>query len=140
MFTLLFSGITSTATRPIGRPRSYGSVCGTTGVPLRLDLAAAKERYLAKYGHRRGDRNLYRFFVNDQEPEILDWMRAGAAPMSEAEIRHFFVEHSDLLERATPAERMYLQSRYLSYDFNRVFLDAELAAGPVPKEQEVRRW
>jgi hypothetical protein len=111
---------------PIGEARSYGSVCGTTGVPLRLDLTTAEARYRERYDGRPGSHNLYRMFINNEEPAPLAWLRASQTRMSESEFRHFMVERSDLLERAGAGNRMYLQSRYLSYDFDRIFLEAGL--------------
>jgi hypothetical protein len=126
--------------RPLGEARSYGSVCGTTGVPLRLDLTSAPKAYFAKYGARRGDRNLYRFFLNEQEDELLKWMRGGQRAMSEAELRDFLVERTDLLERATPEERMYLQGRYLAHDFDRIFVEAEIGSGRTSVIRRRLRW
>ena len=110
----------------IGETRSYDAVNGAPAVPLRLDLLTAEERYCEKFGRLSGRGNLHAFFVNDQEPAILEWLQACRRPMSEEDLRHFMVERSDLLERAGPAERMYLQSRYLACDFERMFLEAEV--------------
>ncbi len=111
---------------PIGETRAYESVNGAPAAPLRLDLLAAEQRYRERFGGLSGRGNLYAFFVNGEEPAILDWLRASRRPMSEEDLRHFMVERSDLLERASPAERMYLQSRYLACDFERMFLEAEV--------------
>ncbi len=111
---------------PIGEPRPYAAVNGVTAVPMRLDLVTAEARYRERFGHLSGRANLHAFFVNCDEPAILDWLRAGQRPMSEAELRYFMVERSDLLERAAPADRMYLQGRYLACDFERIFVEAEV--------------
>jgi hypothetical protein len=111
---------------PIGETRPYDAVNGVPAVPMRLDLLSAEARYRAKFGGLSGRANLHAFFVNDQEPAILDWLRSVRRPMSEADLRHFMVERSDLLERASADDRMYLQSRYLACDFERMFLEAEV--------------
>jgi len=113
---------------PIGETRSYDAVNGALAVPLRLDLLSAEARYREKFGRLSGAGNLHAFFVNDQEPAILEWLRASRRAMSEADLRHFMVERSDLLERASSADRMYLQGRYLACDFERMFLEAEVIA------------
>ncbi|HOX07178.1 MAG TPA: hypothetical protein PK280_12310 [Planctomycetota bacterium] len=111
---------------PIGETRPYDAVNGVLASPLRLDLLTAEDRYREKFGRMSGPGNLHAFFVNDQEPAILDWLRSGRRPMSEEDLRHFMVERSDLLERASADDRMYLQSRYLACDFERMFLEAEV--------------
>ncbi|HOX05778.1 MAG TPA: hypothetical protein PK280_05205 [Planctomycetota bacterium] len=109
---------------PIGETRAYGSVNGAEAVPLRLDLLRAEELYRQAFGGRSGRANLHAFFVGDDEPAILDWLGRERTPLSEADLRYFFAERSDILGRVTPAERLHLQDCYLAYD-----LEAATAPG-----------
>lgn len=101
----------------IGAARSYGSVSGTTGVPLRLDLTTVEARYAAKYGFRSGVRNLHRYFFSDKRPEILRWLDSTRTKMSDEDIRYFFAEQSERLALATEAERAHLIQLYPGCDF-----------------------
>lgn len=47
---------------------------------------------------------------------IVRELKRMLAPMSERELRHFFVEESPLLEHATPEERDYILSCYPGYE------------------------
>jgi hypothetical protein len=110
---------------PLGEAKSYKSLNGLQTVPLRLDLLKAEERYRAKFGGLPGHRNLYRFFINEEEPATLDWLRQERRPMSAAEFRHFFMEQTGIYHEAAPEDRLYLQSCYLAYDLDSVFASAE---------------
>ena len=111
--------------QPIGPVRECGSVSGTPGIPLRLDLTTAEERYAAKYGFRSGNRNLYRMFLSGNRPAILDWMDAVHCPMTEDEFRYFFVEQSDRLAGTTVGERFHLRRGYPDFDFDRMLSTGE---------------
>ncbi|MBA4388711.1 MAG: hypothetical protein C0404_12070 [Verrucomicrobia bacterium] len=100
----------------IGEARTYGSVSGTTGVPLRLDLTTAEARYAARYGARSGSRNLYSQFVNGNRAAILRWLNAMDTTMSEDDLRYFLVEQSDRLLQATDGERFHLRRCYPEID------------------------
>lgn len=110
----------------IGEPRSIDSVQGAPGVPLCLDLNGTSTRYQERYGHRAGLRNLFSFFTGGTEA-LLEMIRRQSRPFSEEELRYFFVEKTTLLERADSDQRRYLQECYLAYDFDGLFLTADLS-------------
>ena len=109
---------------PLGQPRQYGSVQGTTGVPMKLDLRTAEQRYMKKYDHRKGVKNLYRLFINDEEPAILQWLQESGQKMTEDQVRLFLVEYTALLQRASRTQRAYIRSRYPEYALDRMFIEA----------------
>lgn len=61
----------------MGEVKPYDAVCGAPAVPLRLDLATAEERCCARWGE-----SLYPFFINSDEPAILDWLREERIPLT----------------------------------------------------------
>ena len=81
-------------------------------VPLRLDLEGVEERYRRRYGHRAGERNLYRFFVNEDEPEILEWLRSRRRPLDAEEAEYLLVGKTGLLEKADEAARRFMIETY----------------------------
>ena len=101
---------------PLGEARRYRSLNGLETVPLRLDLTTVEERYRKRFDCLPKPRNLYRFFINDQEASILDWLRQQRRPMSENDFRYFFQEESNLYDKASPEDRLFLQSCYLPFD------------------------
>lgn len=86
----------------------------------RLDLAAAPERYERHYGSQSGDRNLHRFFVNDEMPGLLDWLRRQRRPLDFADLVYFGVEMSEVLKAAGPLARARLQDRYMLDDWEQL--------------------
>ena len=103
---------------PLGAPRPYRTVAGTIGVPLRLDLTTADERYGSRYG--RADGSLYSFFTNSRDQQ-LKWLERPRVPLSPSELRYFFVEHSDAFLNAGSVERTYLSMRYPTLDWDNLF-------------------
>ncbi len=81
-------------------------------VPLRLDLTTAEQRHRERYGHRRGARNLFRFFVNEQEPEILEWLRDSRRHLAPEDIRYLFAERTGLLGKVDEATRRLIHESY----------------------------
>jgi hypothetical protein len=114
----------------IGPERNYDIVNGKVieTVPLRLDLTSAEERCRSRFGHLAGARNLYRFFINDEEPFILDWLRRERRPMSAAEFRYFFIERTRIYEDASPDERLFLRRCHLAYEPDPALAYAEVGA------------
>lgn len=101
----------------LGEPKAYGSVRGAVAVPMRLDLLGAEETYRSKADLKPTARSFYGYFLDEkQRPELMAWLRRERRPMSEAELRHFFVERTGLLREMTPEQRMYLQGCFLTYD------------------------
>jgi len=43
-------------------------------------------------------------------------IRRSIRPMTESQLRHFFLERTDLFLRAQPAQLSYLAERYLPYE------------------------
>jgi len=101
---------------PLGEARSYRSLNGLETVPMRLDLLRAEDLYREKFGRLPGPKNLYRFFINDEDPAILDWLRCERRPMSSEDFRHFFMEQTRIYEEASQEDRLVLNSCYLSRD------------------------
>ncbi|MHC4917270.1 MAG: N-acyl amino acid synthase FeeM domain-containing protein, partial [Planctomycetota bacterium] len=65
---------------------------GSLTVPMRLDLETALERHRERSARLPAEHELYRFFVNDREPEVLKWLRGKRRPLSAADVRGLFVE------------------------------------------------
>lgn len=86
----------------------------------RLDLALAPERYARHYGSQPGERNLHRFFVNEEVPGLLDWLRRQRRPLAFADLVYFGVEMSEVLKTAGPQARARLQDRYLLEDWEQL--------------------
>lgn len=86
----------------------------------RLDLARAPERYARHYGRQPGERNLHCFFVNDEVPGLLDWLRRQRRPLAFADLVYFGVEMSEVLKAAGPQARARLQDRYLLEDWEQL--------------------
>ena len=112
---------------PLGEARSYESLNGLETVLLRLDLLKGEERFRAKFGGLAGSKNLYNFFINDDEPVILEWLRRERRPMSAREFQHFFMEQTNIYNEATPEQRLILQDYYLAYDLESAIASAECA-------------
>lgn len=86
----------------------------------RLDLALAPERYERHYGSQSGERNLHRFFVNDEVPGLINWLRRQRRTLAFADLVYFGVEMSDVLKAAGPQARARLQDRYLLEDWEQL--------------------
>jgi hypothetical protein len=101
----------------MGEPHSYGAVAGAVAVPMRLDLLSVEAAYRSKAELKPTARRFYGYFLDEeQRPALLAWLRRERRPMSEADLRHFFVERTGLLRELGPEQRMYLQGCYLTYD------------------------
>jgi len=114
---------------PLGEARSYASVGETVGVPMRLDVSSAKERYRLREARRPGRSSIFELFFDDQEAEIVDWLRSEERPMTEDQLAHFFAENSDLLRNAGAAELACLRELYAACGLERA-----LASRPVAQQ------
>ena len=99
-----------------GVERPYGKVGGAPAAPLRLDLETAEARYQARYGHLEGERNLYRFFINACEPEMLEWIRRHRQPLDQASFQRHFQRERPLLDGALHEHRNFIEVQYLACD------------------------
>jgi hypothetical protein len=116
----------------LGEPRAYGSVRGAVAVPMRLDLLGAEDTYRRTAALKPAARSFYGYFLDEaQRPALLAWLRRERRSMSEADLRYFFVERTELLRAMTAEQRMYLQGCYLHYD-----LEAS-PEGPGDKTEEL---
>jgi len=84
----------------------------TLSIPLRLRLDTAEEVFEKRYGQRRGSKNIFRFFVNETQNDILSWLDASTKPLSAADVRYLLVEKSSLLERSDEATRRLILDLY----------------------------
>lgn len=114
----------------LGPPRVHPRVNGTVGCLEALSLDLAEELILRERGPEargRPARTLYRDFVpRHREKELADVSRRNMRPMTERELRYFFVEQTDIFVRATPRQLAYIAERYLPYE---VPWSAPLAVG-----------
>jgi hypothetical protein len=68
---------------------------------VRLDLETMKERYRQRYARATGRRNLYRwFFQNEDEPDVVDWLRRSRRPMTTEELYYFGAKRTTILSKA----------------------------------------
>lgn len=81
-------------------------------VPLRLRLDTAEELFKKRYGQRRGSKNIFRFFVNETQDDILSWLDASTKQLSAADVRYLLVEKSTLLMRSDEATRRHILDLY----------------------------
>ncbi|HNB80318.1 MAG TPA: hypothetical protein PLT94_17465 [Rhodocyclaceae bacterium] len=81
-------------------------------VPLRLRLDTAEAVFERRYGQRRGSKNIFRFFVNETQDEILSWLRASTKPLTPADVRYLLTERSTVLTRSDEATRRLILAFY----------------------------
>jgi hypothetical protein len=81
-------------------------------VPLRLDLTRAERMHRERAERGHGEQNLYDFFVNEQEPEVLEWLRSRRRPLSVEDVRRLFSEKTKLIEKVDEATRRLILSLY----------------------------
>lgn len=95
-------------------PDPADASCGDSAlaVPLRLRLDTAEETFQGRYGERRGSKNIYRFFVNETQDEILSWLRSSIKPLSAADVHYLLAERSTLLARSDEATRRLILGFY----------------------------
>ena len=67
----------------------------------RLNLETMKERYEQRYARAKGRRNLYRwFFQNEDEPDMVDWLRRSRSPMTTEDLYYFGAQKTNILAKA----------------------------------------
>ena len=67
----------------------------------RLNLETMKERYRDRYARAKGRRNLYRwFFQNEDEPDMVDWLRRSRSPMTTEDLYYFGAKKTNILAKA----------------------------------------
>jgi hypothetical protein len=67
----------------------------------RLNLETMKERYEQRYARAMGRRNLYRwFFQNEDEPDMVDWLRRSRSPMTTEDLYYFGAKKTNILAKA----------------------------------------
>jgi hypothetical protein len=67
----------------------------------RLNLETMKERYEQRYSRAMGRRNLYRwFFQNEDEPDMVDWLRRSRSPMTTEDLYYFGAKKTNILAKA----------------------------------------
>lgn len=101
-----------------GPERAYDKVGGAPAVLLNLDFdLAERQRQAAVRGEEQDRRSIYRQFrAVGEELETVAALGRQLRPMSEAELGRFFVAETDLLARATPGQRAFIQGQYLTCD------------------------
>jgi len=68
---------------------------------VRLNLETMKERYEQRYARATGRRNLYRwFFQNEDEPQMVDWLRRSHSPMTTEDLYYFGAQKTNILAKA----------------------------------------
>ncbi len=106
--------------RVAGPEREYDKVGGAPAVLLRLDLDVADA--LHRQAHRPGaarqekSRTLYKMFHGPEETQrMTGTLRRSLRPMSEREIRYFFMQKTRLLAKAPAAQRYHVEDCYPFY-------------------------
>ena len=90
---LLFDEVSET---PRLSPKTGQQVCYA-----RLNLETMKERYEQRYARATGRRNLYRwFFQNEDEPDMVDWLRRSRLPMTTEDLYYFGAKRTNILTKA----------------------------------------
>ena len=90
---LLFDEVSET---PRLSPKTGQQVCYA-----RLNLETMKERYEQRYARATGRRNLYRwFFQNEDEPDMVDWLRRSRSPMTTEDLYYFGAKRTNILAKA----------------------------------------
>jgi hypothetical protein len=110
--TLLFSAA--------GPEREYDKVGGAPALLLRLDLDVPEERVRLEHGPAETrpprSRTLYPMFhAPAEEPGFVAGLASSLRPMTDQELGYFFVAETDLLAKATPAQREFIREQYLAY-------------------------
>lgn len=78
-----------------------------------INLETMEARYKGRYGHLSGKRNLYRwFFESRDEDVILAWLRRNRRPMTGEELNYFGVRKSGILSSAGPDAITTLKKYY----------------------------
>ncbi|HUH65608.1 MAG TPA: hypothetical protein VLZ07_04175 [Syntrophales bacterium] len=63
---------------------------GEQVVFTRINLDTMEERYARRYGRMKGNRNLHRwFFENEEEKSLVDWIKRSRRPISADELKYF---------------------------------------------------
>ena len=81
-------------------------------VPLRLDLTTARSRHEKRASRGAGEHHLFSFFVNEQEPDILEWLRRRRTPLTPEEVHCLFAERTELLKKVDEATRRLILKLY----------------------------
>ncbi len=80
---------------------------------VRLNLETMKERYEQRYARATGRRNLYRwFFQNEDEPDMLDWLRRSRSPMTTEDLYYFGAQKTNILAKAGHEVIAILEEEY----------------------------
>jgi hypothetical protein len=95
--------------RDFGRLKTYDSVNGAPAIAKYLNVREVERECELK--EKEG--LLKMFFQRKTDPEKL----SGKVSFTPEQIRYFFAEKTDVLARATPAQKQYLKSIYPRYDF-----------------------
>ncbi len=103
--------------RKVGDVREYDKVGGAPAVLLRLDLDVAEEQHRLAHGpaaaRPKKSRTLYGMFHRPEETgSLTGTLRRSFRPMSERELRYFFMEKTRLLSDAPAAQRHYVEDCY----------------------------
>lgn len=86
-----------------------------------INLETMESRYRERYGHLSGRRNLYRwFFENEDEDVVLAWIRKNRRPMSREELEYFGRQKSSILSSAKPDTIALLDEYYAGCAEDRV--------------------
>jgi hypothetical protein len=96
---------------PLNGPRA-GRAERSLAVPLRLDLTTARQRHEKRASRGAGEHHLFSFFINDQEPEILKWLRRRRTPLAPEDVRYLFAERTQLLRKVDEATRRLILGLY----------------------------
>jgi hypothetical protein len=83
----------------------------------RLNLETMKERYEQRYARAMGRRNLYRwFFQNEDEPDMVDWLRRSRSPMTTEDLYYFGAKKTNILAKAGHDVIAILEEEYRKAD------------------------
>jgi len=83
----------------------------------RLNLETMKERYRDRYARAKGRRNLYRwFFQNEDEPDMVDWLRRSRSPMTTEDLYYFGAKKTNILAKAGHDVIAILEEEYRQAD------------------------
>jgi len=86
-----------------------------------INLETMKSQYKERYGHLSGKRNLYHwFFENKDEEVILAWLRRDRRPMTGEELNYFGTQKSSILSSAGPDAIAALMEHYKEIAENNV--------------------
>lgn len=108
---------------PVGELKDFPSVKNAPAILEHLDLTKVGDRFEEVYSMEDFDCDLYTFFFTSNGGDYSDWGKscpAGGLRMSCDDIRYFFIEKTDLLHKATPAQLVYIKKCYPDYDFSKI--------------------